>query len=180
MLKRKWPYSNGSGSNKGRGQKRFKGRGGAGSWVRRNPFKGNTRRTTVAFNQGPVGVADQTIVRLRYVSQVSLASAGALATNVYSGNSCFDPDVTGTGHQPYFFDQWATFYADYTCLGSAVKVTVTDQTPTPVGKVVTLVPSDGKTAFASTDVERIQEQPYAKTCVSQASSNLNGVRYSIF
>lgn len=175
MLKRKFPFSNGSRSNKG-GQKRFKSGGASGAWVRRNPFKGSTRRTTVAFNQGPVGVADQTIVRLKYVSQVALASAGALATNVYSGNSCFDPDVTGTGHQPYFFDQWATFYADYTCLGSSIKVTPTDQTPTPVGKIVTVVPSDGKTAFSSTDVERIQEQPYAKSNVTQASTNLLSIR----
>ena len=33
-------------------------------------------------------------------------------------NSLFDPDQTGTGHQPYYFDQFAALYNRYTVLGS--------------------------------------------------------------
>lgn len=130
-------------------------------------------RTTVARTPGPFGVADQSLVALKYSQQISLTSvAGALATHIFSGNSCFDPDVTGTGHQPYWFDQWAAFYADYTTLGSRVKITPCDQQPTAQGKVITLVPSDGKAAFGSSNTDLIIEQPYAKTMVYQASSNL--------
>jgi len=152
------------------GNKRFKSSYG---------FYGNPKaergryRTTVSRVPGPLGVADQTLVALKYSQQISIgATAGALATHIFSGNSCFDPDVTGTGHQPFFFDQWAAFYADYTTLGSRVKITPCDQAPTAQGKVITLVPSDGKAVFTTSDQNTIVEQPYAKTMVYQASSNL--------
>lgn len=152
------------------GNKRFKSSYG---------FYGNPKaergryRTTIARNPGPLGIADQTLVALKYSQQITILSvAGALGTAVFSGNSCFDPDVTGTGHQPYFFDQWTAFYADYTTLGSRIKVTPVDTVPTPSGKVITVVPSDGKAAFGGTDIDRIVEQPYAKTKMYQASSNM--------
>lgn len=33
--------------------------------------------------------------------------------NIYSLNSAYDPDYTGTGAQPLGFDQWCAFYARY-------------------------------------------------------------------
>lgn len=159
----------------------FKGsQGFARKWKpRKKGFYGNPKaeggryRTTIARNPGPLGVADQTLVPLKYSQQIAITStAGALATHIFSGNSCFDPDVSGTGHQPYFFDQWAQFYADYTTLGSRIKISPVDAAPTPVGKVITIVPSDGKVAFVTGDQDRIVEQPYAKTKLYQASSNM--------
>lgn len=41
------------------------------------------------------------------------ASPGFVAKNTYNSNSIFDPDQTGTGHQPRYHDQWATFYRKY-------------------------------------------------------------------
>jgi len=41
---------------------------------------------------------------------------------VYSLNSLFDPDVTGTGHQPMRFDNWKAFYENYIVIGASVKV----------------------------------------------------------
>ena len=40
-------------------------------------------------------------------------------------NSLFDPDFTGTGHQPYYFDQFATIYQRYTVIGSKLTATFT-------------------------------------------------------
>lgn len=38
-------------------------------------------------------------------------------------NSLFDPDRSGVGHQPYCFDQWASFYNRYRVYGCKYTVT---------------------------------------------------------
>lgn len=48
---------------------------------------------------------------------------GAVPTNFYSANGLFDPDFTGTGHQPMGFDQMMALYEQYTVLRAHIKVT---------------------------------------------------------
>lgn len=48
---------------------------------------------------------------LRYHDNITLAStAGALSAYVFRANDCFDPNFTGTGHQPMGLDQMLVFY----------------------------------------------------------------------
>jgi len=48
---------------------------------------------------------------LRYSGNFGLTStAGVVASYVLRANDCFDPDFTGTGHQPMGFDQMMVFY----------------------------------------------------------------------
>lgn len=72
----------------------------------------------------PIGGFPRTkVVKLRYVEQTTLTpGAGNVPTHQYRANSCFDPDLTGTGHQPLFYDQWAAIYDHYTVLGSKITV----------------------------------------------------------
>lgn len=42
--------------------------------------------------------------------------------NTFSGNSLFDPDVTGVGVQPYGYDPLASLYGSYNVIGSKIKV----------------------------------------------------------
>lgn len=44
---------------------------------------------------------------------ISVSASSSNAQNVYDLNGLFDPDSTGTGHQPYPYDQWTTFYGKY-------------------------------------------------------------------
>jgi hypothetical protein len=54
---------------------------------------------------------DRKLVHLRYYDSVALnCSSLNIATQVYRANDLFDPDYTGTGHQPYGFDQLMTYY----------------------------------------------------------------------
>lgn len=48
---------------------------------------------------------------------------GAVPTNFYSANGLFDPDFTGTGHQPMGFDQMMALYEQATVLRAHIKVT---------------------------------------------------------
>lgn len=68
------------------------------------------------------------LVRMRYVDQLSLnAGIGAIAGHTFRANSIFDPDQSGTGHQPMGHDQWTTFYNHYTVLGAKITVTFSNQ-----------------------------------------------------
>lgn len=52
---------------------------------------------------------------LRYQTKFNLTSTtGAVATNVFSANGLYDPDITGTGHQPAGFDNMMLSYEHYT------------------------------------------------------------------
>ena len=41
----------------------------------------------------------------------------------FRANGLYDPNLTGTGHQPRGFDEHAALYDHYTCIGSKMKVT---------------------------------------------------------
>lgn len=90
----------------------------------------NTRPTTspvmpYSIARNPTyGFPNELVVRLRYSDIIVMTStAGSLAKYVFRCNSIVDPDFTGAGHQPMYFDQFAALYANYTVLGSKIKVT---------------------------------------------------------
>ncbi len=69
-------------------------------------------------------VPSQKLVKLKYVEQVSMdPAAGSMSHFLFRANSLFDPNQTGTGHQPMGLDQWEPFYGLYTVVKSEIKVT---------------------------------------------------------
>jgi len=62
----------------------------------------------------------------RYTEQVTItSSAGAVAGYAFKCNGMFDPNTTGTGHQPQYFDICSSMYNHYTVLKSSCKFTLT-------------------------------------------------------
>lgn len=92
---------------------------------------------------------------LRYASGAfGLSStSGVVATQVFALNGCFDPDVTGTGHQPMGFDQMMAFYNHYCVL--SCKAVVKFSTAVGSQGTVCLRVDAGSTPV--TDIERIME-----------------------
>ena len=59
------------------------------------------------------------VVRLKYVEFFSSNTGTAVpAVKYFSANGCYDPYISGTGHQPRGFDQWTAFYDHYCALRS--------------------------------------------------------------
>lgn len=80
---------------------------------------------TIGRRRGPQiyrslgGFPDSVQVKLRYVSFIRLDPAPANpAQHLFRCISVFDPDYTGVGHQPMYFDQWAGIYTKYTVKGA--------------------------------------------------------------
>lgn len=93
---------------------------------RRNTYR-STRRKTRRFGRRKAINTNKLTIRafpgvtwpsmlkckLQYVDYVGLTSGITLSYQMYRGNSLFDPDFTGIGHQPRGFDQLATLYERY-------------------------------------------------------------------
>src|SRR5215216_1143376 len=60
------------------------------------------------------GFPQKIITILRYVESVVLTSTtGSVAFNAFRMNALFDPNATGAGHQPMYFDNYAALYDRY-------------------------------------------------------------------
>lgn len=62
---------------------------------------------------------------LKYVQTCTLTpSTGSMGIHRFRANSIYDPDLTGTGHQPMFRDQMADLYNHYIVLGSTMEAVI--------------------------------------------------------
>lgn len=88
------------------------------------------------------GYPDKLVTKIRYVDTIALsASLDAIGANVFRMNSLFDPDLTGTGHQPMYFDQLcgavgSAPYSRYRVLSSTMNVTFSPKVVTLAGGTV--------------------------------------------
>lgn len=60
--------------------------------------------------------------KMRYAQTFQIVNAGAILPYVFSCNGLYDPDTTGTGHQPHYFDQLTQIYNHYTVTRSTMTV----------------------------------------------------------
>lgn len=95
------------------------------NYVRRSRRKPNMRRPRTKLYRA-VGIPSQMFAKLRYSHTRNFSVAGlGLSVYDYNLNSLFDPDATGGGNQPYYFDQYAALYERYRVYGCKVTVMVT-------------------------------------------------------
>lgn len=70
--------------------------------------------------------------KLRYIENITLATVASsddASVNYFSCNGIHDPNITGTGHQPYGHDTLATLYNHYRVDKAVIRLT-----PSTVGK----------------------------------------------
>jgi len=85
--------------------------------------KSNTLLNTVNLGKGFPLKSQMTH---RYVETTGLTCTSGVITNFrYSCNGMHDPNHTGVGHQPYYYDQLTAIYAHYTVIKSKMKLTCT-------------------------------------------------------
>lgn len=110
------------------------------------------------------GFGNKKTVRLRYCEEISLSpTAGAIASWTFSANGMYDPNVTGSGHQPSGFDQNMAFYDQYTVVKSRCKVRYIDNAggnKTP-GYLDVLLTDNGSVASGFANVEAFLESRFA-------------------
>lgn len=90
---------------------------------KRNVKRPRRKRKTLSLRRSPMGTSFAT--KLRYYDTVSVnPGVGSLAYHKFAANGLYDPDLTGTGHQPRGFDQLMVMYNHYLVVGSKITITV--------------------------------------------------------
>ncbi len=70
-----------------------------------------------------LGIPYSRVVKLKYCDWITIDSPITIASHYFRANSLFDPDRTGAGHQPLYFDQVIVPYDHYTVTHSKIVVT---------------------------------------------------------
>jgi len=105
---------------------------------------------TVIDSTGTGGFAPRMLVKLKYAQYTPLSPSASVVSQIYRANSVFDPDFTGTGGQPYNFDDFAIEYKRYRVRACSIDVTFqSGLASTSRGCTVVVVPTNSSTAFSS-------------------------------
>lgn len=98
------------------------------------------------------------LAKLKYTQLVTLnPGPGAIANHLFCCNGAYDPDVTGTGHQPLGFDQYMVWYDHYTVIGA--KITVTGVNEDTVNEMIVGLHKNDDTATLPTTTSHACELP---------------------
>jgi len=77
------------------------------------------------------GFPNTIITKLRYCDTIQQTSTtGSVWGYVFAANGIYDPDISSTGHQPMYRDNFAALYDQYVVLGSKITVTCTNLSTT--------------------------------------------------
>lgn len=132
-----------------------------------------TQRVSASIGQG---FPRRLLMTHRYVDNITLTStAAALATHQFSVNSMFDPNTTGVGHQPLYYDQLTPLYNHYTVIGSKITVQITPKATNEEPTRFVLFLEDN-TTVTPTDIGILSEQTGAKVLQIGPNSNFNYTR----
>lgn len=132
--------------------------------MRKRPKATAVRRTvrgiprTLGFpNRGATTMPTSYITNHRYCEVFSIdAPVGAAGYYVFAANGMYDPNITGTGHQPMGFDQMSEFYNHYEVIGAKIKFT---PHPSQEGAGFNFGVRLDDNGNQSTDITGVLEQP---------------------
>lgn len=93
---------------------------------RRLPMRKRARQHATAGTIGkPMPFPIRMVATLRYCETISMLSTLTPLVNInVAANSIYDPNLSGTGHQPYGHDTYAAIYNQYTVLKSRCRFRV--------------------------------------------------------
>lgn len=112
---------------------------------------------------------DSTYTILRYNEIVGRTPLNFVDNYVYTMNSVYDPNFTGTGTQPAGFDQYMTLYGNFQVLASAIYVKIINYSNIS-GIYYAITPMRSSSAILYQDAV---EQSYAKRRLCGTLGSLN-------
>lgn len=125
------------------------------------------KRGKLLLNKGPSlganGIPEEMFIKVKYTTgSITLNGLAGVPQNyTMRGNDCFDPDLTGTGHQPYMADQMFALYSRYVVHASKIRVRASCGSTNEVKLLVR--PSLSNAAVGNYELE--VERPDSKNCL---------------
>lgn len=143
--------------------------------MRKRMYKRRRRAAAkTVVNRGIAPIAPRFITKLKYADEVQFSTTtGVPVYQNWNINSVFDPDRTGTGHQPMGFDQLSAIYDRYRVFAVSWNIDVVGSTTGDIPRL-TVFPFDG--AYTTTTRTTIMEIPRSYTKSSSFGDNKLSVR----
>ena len=129
------------------------------------------RRNMLGNPQQSIGFPNSMVMKHRYVSSflgLTLTSGGSNSYK-FSANGMYDPDISGGGHQPKYFDNMTSIYNHYHVLGSKITLKFVNQTGA-MQVPVTVYLSDSTSPLGTWD-SAAEEQTASNTIVPAAQTD---------
>lgn len=120
--------------------------------------------------------ANQKVCTLTYVQStyMNFTAGVSAAQQQYACNGMYDPDYTGAGHQPRYFDQLIDLYAHYCVTSSTMDVWFTDKYHNSYSMVYAAAVDDDYSNYVSPQITA--EQPGATLCASAPGSQISHLK----
>lgn len=129
----------------------------------------------ISSRNGVYGLGQSFRTKLKYVENIVLSSAaGAVGRNAFSCANCNDPNNTGVGHQPMFWDQITTLYARYKVHASTIKVSFNVQTETAGTSLFAVGILGGSTSTISADPQTNMEDNHGVSTILNGRNGNSG------
>lgn len=154
------------------------------TFYRRAKTEGGAMSAGVITNIGPsnYGFPDRLKTRLQYCDVVQLAaSAGSPGIWQFRLTSLWDPDLTGTGHQPQWYDQLVAVYQRYRVLGAKITVTfasnhISDTETNDKGPYIVGITTNENVSFGSASFPALLEDTNSVHTVLGDKQGSNNVK----
>lgn len=125
----------------------------------KRPYRRKNNQMVIKKSPMPLRFA----TKLRYVENVQInpPAAGLCGTYVFNAGGVYDPNTTGTGHQPRGFDQIMAMYDHCVVIGSTCTATLTHNSSATINEICGIALRDGATV--DTDPNDYQEGGTVRT-----------------
>lgn len=138
---------------------------------KRRSYRRGSRRQAITRRSSAYVVSRRCKKTLVYHELVTLDSgANNYYTYLFGANALYDPNITGTGHQPYGFDQYMALYKYATVIGSKITVTPTQAAGASnsiPGYMTIFLSEDGTTASTIANAATFWETQLRKSAIIQ-------------
>lgn len=128
--------------------------------------------TKISF--GKQALPPQLTQTLKYVESVSITLTAGIGSYRFLANSLYDPNSSGAGHQPMYFDQFGAMYDHYVVLKSKIK-----GTHTYTGTMISCLYKDDDTSAASS-ITAAAEYDGAYVYINNGTTNKNPPLYQYY
>lgn len=132
-------------------------------------FVGNVPRAMVG--RMATGFPRQMKMNHKYCASItSTGGSGAMASHFFSCNGMFQPDISGSGHQPMYFDNMTNIYNHFVVIGSKITCIFMPNTTTETpARIAIWLNDDTTTSLASMDA--MQENVHSAGTATAIAAN---------
>ncbi len=144
------------------------------NWVKKAPTHPQMSALRTAEYAVPLNAPFKRVRHMLYHTSASLTgTTGVVDSHVYQANGAYDPDVTGVGHQPMYFDNLMACYEHFVVQSATISVRFHNWSTTVPATCGVYISPD---STPLSDNDRIIENGQVKTQVLGVSSNSHVIK----